>query len=176
MGYLSKLSYCRGKHVRTKARARGFTLVEMVVVMMILAVISAVAIPSYQYFAGAARATRLNNYAAAMMSAARMANGASLAAQLGPDDLFNSGDGLAAYNWPLSSEICVLVSQQMSNGPDTALASTVIPGGTPITCNNGVLLDTSASGTNCKTTYFQSTGTGVSAYVDVSGATTANCE
>lgn len=156
----------------TLIKHKGFSLLELIIVIAVIGVLLTVAFPSYVYYVGVTKASRLNSFATAMMSGARLANGIHLASSLGPSDLLTQGDNLAVYGWPSSSYVCNVVEQQMSNAPDAALSST----SRPISCINGVLQDTSASNPSaCKATYHEA-GATTSAYVDISQITTANCK
>ena len=151
------------------------TLIEVLIVIMVLAILASIAIPSYQYYSGLARSSRMTTYASAMMTAARLANYSAIAAQLPPNDLISVGDNLASFNWPKKETICTLMLEQKIGGPDAMLGPTSTPGN-PITCNAGVLSDTSASGNTCKSTYVNATSETVSAYVDMTDLTAENCK
>jgi prepilin-type N-terminal cleavage/methylation domain-containing protein len=149
---------------------KGFTLIELIIVISVIGILLVVAYPSYQTYVGTSRATRLNTYAGAMMSGARLANGIHVAKGLSSTDLLVANDGFAVNGWPSTAYVCNVVQQQMDSGPDTGLTST----STPVSCNNGVLQDvTAATPSACQATYHQATTTD-SAYVDTSGIT--NCK
>lgn len=151
-------------------KIKGFTLIEISIVLIIMAILMSVGYATYTYYIGAARTTRLNNYASAMMSAARLANGLRIAKGLDQNSLFTQGDGKATYGWPSANEICNLIEQQINSGQSTGLSAS----SAPISCDKGVLKDVSTSNSNCKATYIPATDT-ASAYIDTSQVTSSNC-
>lgn len=64
-------------------KMRGFTLIELVIVMVILGLLAAVVVPRYVNLAGDARAAKINGAAGSARSAAAIVHGAALARSLG---------------------------------------------------------------------------------------------
>lgn len=65
-----------------KSRQSGFTLIELVVVIIILGILAAVAAPKFVNLQGSARAASLNGLRAAVSSAATLANALQTASGL----------------------------------------------------------------------------------------------
>jgi MSHA pilin protein MshA len=63
----------------TQSKQRGFTLIELVVVIVILGILSAFAVPKFMGMEGQARIATLNGMQAGLKSASSMAHGVWLA-------------------------------------------------------------------------------------------------
>jgi MSHA pilin protein MshA len=68
-------------------RTRGFTLIELIVVILILGILAAIAAPKFVDLTGQARKAALNGLRAAVGSAATLANGLQVAQGLTPDQV-----------------------------------------------------------------------------------------
>jgi MSHA pilin protein MshA len=64
-------------------KTRGFTLIELIVVILILGILAAIAAPKFVDITGQARAASLNGLRAAVSSAATLANALQVAQNLG---------------------------------------------------------------------------------------------
>src|SRR5579862_5210924 len=66
------------------SKSRGFTLIELVVVITILGVLAAFAVPKFIALDSQARIATVNGLAASVKSAASLARGLDMAANAGP--------------------------------------------------------------------------------------------
>jgi MSHA pilin protein MshA len=77
----------RSRWARIGRRPRsGFTLIELIVVIVVLGILSAIALPRFIDLGAEARIAKLQAARGAVASAAALANGAYLAREQAPDD------------------------------------------------------------------------------------------
>lgn len=162
----------------------GFTLIELVVVIVILGILAATAIPKFVDMASDARVAKMNAVKGALQTGAALfhaqwlingspANiaGAGTVSMEGVNiPYFNGypdvgGDGLTNTATSAPNSGITLASGNLADYDITTTAATA----TVLT----VLPD--ASHTACKVTYTQATGT-APAVVDATAVTTANCK
>jgi MSHA pilin protein MshA len=130
-----------------QTRGRGFTLIELIVVILILGILAAVAAPKFANLTGAARAAALDGLRASVISAATLANALQVAQGLASTaSVTVEGATVAMINgYPTLAGI----EQAVRFDPATFSTSAA-----------GVFIVTSAADpTNCKFTYAIATAT-----------------
>jgi MSHA pilin protein MshA len=142
--------------------ARGFTLIELVVVIVILGILAAFAVPRFMGLEAQARAASVNSLAGSLRSASSLARSVSMASGL-------------ALNAPITVDG---VSIAMVQGYPTAVAiqSTLqdFTGFTPATASGVTTFTRIGASTpaECRVTYAEPTGAGLAPVI---AAVTTNC-
>ncbi len=126
-------------------RNQGFTLIELVVVIVILGILAAFAVPKFVALDSTARVATINGLAGSVQSAAALARGLSMASQ-------------NAVSVPMEGAVVTLVN----NYPDASASGIV------------AALNTSASGTDFLITP-GTAATGTASWSKVGAPTPANC-
>jgi MSHA pilin protein MshA len=144
-----------------KPKQRGFTLIELVVVIVILGILAAFAVPKFMGLEAQARTSTVNSMAGSLQSAATMAYGVWLASGVGGNSVTINGVPIAlAFGYPTVASIPLLIQDTTGfNGVGTA-TWTKAGATTPA---------------NCKIVYTPATATTAPKVVPSTGANGAGC-
>ena len=147
-----------------KLKQRGFTLIELVVVIVILGILAAFAVPRFMGLEGRARVATLNSMQGTLLSAATMAYGVWEATGTGGPNVIIPGVGNVAVvnGYPTTASIQLLLQQT----PQLA-GFTVVGGAWRVT--------SAVTPTQCFFTYVNSAGPGQAPTVNTPLPTTGGC-
>jgi MSHA pilin protein MshA len=118
----------------SKFRQRGFTLIELVVVIVILGILAAFAVPKMMGLETQARAATVTSMVGSLRSAATMAYGVWLASGVGGNSVTINGTPIAlAFGYPTTASIPLLI-QDTSGFTITTGTWTKIGASVPANC------------------------------------------
>lgn len=145
-----------------RSTQRGFTLIELVVVIVILGILAAFAVPKFMGLEGQARVAAVKSIGGSMESADSMAHGIweSTAAPVSP--LTINGVAVAFVNtYPTAASIGLLLDQSTTSGYSNPANGEYVPNG--------------ATAATCKAQYANATLVGTQVVAPVVTLTTTNC-
>jgi MSHA pilin protein MshA len=141
-----------------RSRTQGFTLIELVVVITILGILAAFAVPRFTSLSSSARVAAISSFAGSLQSAAALAHAQYLASGNSPSSISMEGANVTlAYGYPDASATGIFNALQSTSGftPSTAggvvtfsLASATTPANCSVTYTIATASSSAAVGTN----------------------------
>jgi MSHA pilin protein MshA len=134
---MAPVSLSFGAKFMIRSKQRGFTLIELVVVIVILGILAAFAVPKFMGLEGQARVAAVNSIGGSMEAADTMAHGLWEATAAPASPLTISGESVNFTNtYPSKASIGLLLDQSTSSGYTSPTPGEYVPNGAKAaTCN-----------------------------------------
>lgn len=154
--------------MKIQRRQHGFTLIELIAVIVILGILAAVALPKFADMSTNARMSKMNGAAGSMKAAVAMAHSLYLAAGTNPTSVTMEGQSVALVNgYPTAGAIATAAGLSNDYTVGTATGSGSGTGTISITPDT--------TKTSCTVTYTETNSTSTAPSVSASGVTATNC-
>lgn len=158
-----------------KFKQAGFTLIELVVVITILGILAAIAIPRFVDLQGNARLAKMQAAAGAVKSASALAHSAAIVSSAYPNESTVGMEGVTinlTHHYPAATLANGIGDAAQLSSTDYGIVTTTGTTATGTSAQELVVSD--RNNTTCAFTYIEA-GTGLAPTIDTSSLVSTNC-